>query len=64
MRMAAGTIAAGQSVNLVLTYDITQNTFQTVLQAAVLITTSGRPAAKVGCSQVSHDPHHCHLWHC
>lgn len=30
-----------------LTYDITENTFQTVLQAAVLITTSGRPAAKV-----------------
>lgn len=44
---AAGTIAAGQSANLVLTYDITENTFQTVLQAAVLITTSGRPAAKV-----------------
>jgi len=34
-------------VSLVLTFDITQNTFQTVLQAAVLITTSGRPAAKV-----------------
>lgn len=48
--VCAGTIAAGQSVNLVLTYDITQNTFQTVLQAAVLITTSGRPAAKVSCS--------------
>ena len=46
--MSAGTIAAGQAVSLVLTYDITQNTFQTVLQAAVLITTSGRPAAKVG----------------
>ena len=40
-------MAAGQSVSLVLTFDITQNTFQTVLQAAVLITTSGRPAAKV-----------------
>ena len=34
-------------MSLVLTFDITQNTFQTVLQAAVLITTSGRPAAKV-----------------
>jgi hypothetical protein len=34
-------------VSLVLTFDITENTFQTVLQAAVLITTSGRPAAKV-----------------
>lgn len=44
----AGTISAGQSVDLKLTCDITQNTFQTVLQAAVLITTSGRPAAKVG----------------
>lgn len=43
----AGSVAAGQSVSLVLTFDITQNTFQTVLQAAVLITTSGRPAAKV-----------------
>ncbi|KAL3162994.1 hypothetical protein ABBQ32_009426 [Trebouxia sp. C0010 RCD-2024] len=46
MAPSTGTIAAGQSMNLVLTYDITQNTFQTVLQAAVLITTSGRPAAK------------------
>lgn len=45
--MTAGTIAAGQPALLNLTYDITQNTFQTVLQAAVLITTSGRPAAKV-----------------
>ena len=34
-------------MSLVLIFDITQNTFQTVLQAAVLITTSGRPAAKV-----------------
>ena len=40
-------MAAGQATNLVLTYDITQNTFQTVLQAAVLISTSGRPAARV-----------------
>ena len=45
--MVAGTVAAGQATNLVLTYDITQNTFQTVLQAAVLISTSGRPAARV-----------------
>ena len=53
MCLTAGTVAAGQSVNLVLTYDITQNTFQTVLQAAVLITTSGRPAAKV-CHLTTH----------
>ena len=45
--VTAGTVAPAQSVTLELTYDITQNTFQTVLQAAVLITTSGRPAAKV-----------------
>ena len=45
--MLAGEVAAGKSVNLVLTYDITEQSFQTVLQASVLITTSGRPAAKV-----------------
>lgn len=45
--LCTGEVAAGQSVNLVLTFDITQNTFQTVLQASVLITTTGRPAAKV-----------------
>ncbi|KAL0045825.1 hypothetical protein WJX82_005870 [Trebouxia sp. C0006] len=41
-----GTIAAGQSQDLVLSYDITQSGFQTLLQASVLITTSGRPSAK------------------
>ena len=45
--VAAGTIAAGQSQDLVLSYDITQSGFQTLLQASVLITTSGRPSAKV-----------------
>jgi len=44
---AAGTIAAGQSQDLVLSYDISQSGFQTLLQASVLITTSGRPSAKV-----------------
>lgn len=43
-------------MDLKLTYDITQNTFQTVLQAAVLITTSGRPAAKVGASYMKPQP--------
>lgn len=39
-------VAAGQAVSVVLSYDIGSNAFQTVLTAAVLITTSGRPAAK------------------
>jgi len=45
--VAAGTIAAGQTEELVLSYDISQSGFQTLLQASVLITTSGRPSAKV-----------------
>ncbi len=45
--VAAGIIAAGQSQDLVLSYDISQSGFQTLLQASVLITTSGRPSAKV-----------------
>ena len=44
----AGTIPAGQSVEVKLLYDIEENPFQAVLQASVLIKTSGRPAAKVG----------------
>lgn len=42
-------VAPGQAVQVVLSYDIGQSTFQTVLTATVLITTSGRPASKACC---------------
>ena len=44
---AAGSVPAGGSTSFTLSYDISQNQFQTTLTAQVLITTSGRPSAKV-----------------
>ena len=43
----AGTVTAGQAVQVVLSYDIGQSGFQTLLSSAVMVTTSGKPAAKV-----------------
>lgn len=42
----SGSIPAGGSTSFTLSYDISQNQFQTTLTAQVLITTSGRPSAK------------------
>ena len=56
-RCGAGSIPAGQVAQVVLAYDMGQNGFQTVLTAAVLISTTGRPAAKVPPS------HHCFNTH-
>lgn len=47
---ANGSIAPGQVVQVGLAYDISQQGFQGTYAANVLITTSGRPVAKVGCT--------------
>ena len=45
---AAGQVLPGQSANLVLSFDTSQGSYQMKVEADVLITTSGRPSARVG----------------
>ena len=42
-----GTLAAGKSQAVTVKYDVSQNEFQGMYEADILITTTGQPLAKV-----------------
>lgn len=54
---ANGSISAGQSQQIAVKYDVSQNEFQGIYTADILITTNAQPLAKV-CRSLSHrGPH-------